>query len=570
LTGIELSPELRGQVGRWLAADPDPATRAELASLASSDPEQLVALFDGRVSFGTAGLRAPMGPGPNRMNRLVVRQTTAGLMRWLPAGSRVVVGYDARHGSEVFARDVAAVVAGAGGRAELLPGPLPTPVLAHAVVDRGSDAGVMITASHNPAADNGYKLYLADGIQLVGPADAEIAEAIGVAASGPVGRLDRPARADRVTVLGGEPAARHLAAAVAACLTGRRAVKVLYTAMHGVGGRHALAAFEAAGFPPPAVVPEQFAPDPDFPTVAYPNPEEPGALELAFAGAEVAGSDLVLANDPDADRLAVAVPDRSGRWTRLSGDQVGILLADHVIGHTSGHDRLVASSIVSSRMISALAGAEGVEDVRTLTGFKWVARPIVDRPDRRYLLGYEEALGYCVGDRVRDKDGISAALVMAELVAGLLAEGATVWDRLDQLARRLGVHLTGPVTMRFDSGDGLGRRQEAMERAAEAPPARLAGIPLGAVEDLSAGRHLPPTTGVVWDLADRSRVVIRPSGTEPKLKAYVEVIEPAGGSVAAATERASARMSALREAVTELLGGADQGNRQASVEPGSR
>jgi phosphomannomutase len=539
--------------------------------LVAARSEQVAALFDGRLGFGTAGLRGAMGPGPNRMNRLVVRQTTAGLMKWLQPAPTVVIGYDARHNSDAFARDVAGVVASAGGRAELMDRPQPTPVLAHAVVDRGADAGVMITASHNPSADNGYKLYLADGVQLIDPAATEIADQIELAAAAwpgdaEAGEWDRPgglaAASDRIIRLGDEVAARHREAAVGATLTGHRSVKVVYTPMHGVGGAQVLAAFEAAGFPPPTVVAEQFAPDPDFPTVAAPNPEESGALDLAIAEAGAAGADVVLANDPDADRLAVALPDRAGRWRRLTGDQVGILLADHVIGHTSGADRLVASSIVSSRMISALAGAEGVEDVRTLTGFKWIARPIVDRPDRRYLLGYEEALGYCVGDRVRDKDGISAALVMAELVAETLAGGQTLWDRLDALAQRLGVHLTGPVTIRFDGGSsgagaaaaGLARREEVMARAAASPPTELAGIPVTAVENLAEGRRLPKATGVVWDLADRSRVIVRPSGTEPKLKAYVEVIEPTETCpVAEATVRAAARLDRMRAAVARLL-----------------
>ena len=555
-----LPAELARRVEAWLAIDPDPATRAELEHLAATDPGRVAALFDGRVAFGTAGLRAAMGPGPTRMNRVVVAQATAGVMRWLPAGARVVVGFDARHNSAAFAADVAAVVAACGGTAELLPGPLPTPVLARAVLSRRADGGVMITASHNPAADNGYKLYLGDGIQLVSPADTEIAALIDeVAAEGAdlLAAVGPVASSGRVVPLGNEVAAEHVAAATAACLTGERQVRVLYTAMHGVAGRHLLAAFAAAGFPAPDVVPEQFDPDPDFPTVAFPNPEEAGALDLAFARAAATGPDVILANDPDGDRLAVAVPDRSGGgWVRLTGDQVGALLADHVMANTSGPDRLVASSLVSSRLISALAEAEGVDDVRTLTGFKWVARPIVERPDRRYLLGYEEALGYCVGDRVRDKDGISAALVMAELVAGARARGETLWDRLDRLAARLGVYLTGPVTLTFAGDDGVARRSAAMAAAAADPPAALAGVAVADVEDLSKGLHLPPTDGVVWHLADRSRVIVRPSGTEPKLKAYVEVIEPVGGDHAAvrtATVAAEQRLALLQSAVHDRL-----------------
>ncbi|MDH5288667.1 MAG: phospho-sugar mutase, partial [Acidimicrobiia bacterium] len=360
---------LARQVDAWLAIDPDPDTRGELERLVATHPERVAALFDSRVAFGTAGLRAAMGPGPTQMNRVVVAQATAGVMRWLPAGARVVIGFDARHNSAVFARDVATVVAAAGGTAELLPRPLPTPVLARAVLTRHADAGVMITASHNPAADNGYKLYLADGIQLVSPADSEIAalidqvaakgaDLLGAGAPSPTrgAPVEPSGGAGPMVALGDEVAADHVAAATAACLTGERQVRVLYSAMHGVAGRHLLAAFGAAGFPTPDVVPEQFEPDPNFPTVAFPNPEEAGALDLAFARAAATGPDVILANDPDGDRLAVAVPDRSSRrWVRLTGDQVGALLADHVMTHTSGPDRLVASSLVSSRLISALA-----------------------------------------------------------------------------------------------------------------------------------------------------------------------------------------------------------------------
>ena len=465
--------------------------------------------------------------------------------------------------AEDVVEETAAVVEDAGGHTLVQPRPLPTPVLAHAVLDLGADAGIMITASHNPAADNGYKLYLADGIQLVDPADAEIAAAIDRVAAGAdqsIGALVMGSGGGgSISTLDETVVSRHLEAVVAACVTTNRRAQVLYTAMHGVGGRHLLAAFEAAGFPAPIVVEAQFDPDPDFPTVAFPNPEEPGALGLAFAAAEeaaVAGRpvDVILANDPDGDRLAVAVPDHNGRWTRLSGDQVGVLLADHLLGHSSGSNRVVASSVVSSRLISAMAEQAGVASVRTLTGFKWVARPIVDRPDDHYLLGYEEALGYCVGDRVRDKDGISAAVVMAELVAETVAAGQTLWDRLDRLAERHGVYLTAPINLVFAGAGGLARRQLVFDQVRASPPVELAGVEITNSEDLSLGRHLPPTSGLVWHLADRSRVVIRPSGTEPKLKAYLEVIEPTGECPPAeARRRAQTRMVALETAVSSLF-----------------
>ena len=569
-----LAPADLALIERWIALDPDPATKAALRDELASDPTAAKARFAGRIGFGTAGLRAAMEPGPTSMNRLVVRQTTLGLLRWLGRNLEVgqlptvVVGYDARHNSKAFANDVAAVVAGAGGRAELLGEPTPTPVLALAVLERAASAGVMITASHNPPADNGYKLYLADGIQLIGPADAEIAAeidqvatemadlAITIDAAQSVVDLAPEA----IVVLDDRCARSHRDAAVQACVTTERDVRVLYTAMHGVGGRQVLEAFTAAGFPQPDVVPEQFDPDPDFPTAPYPNPEEAGALDLALeAAAEADGSDspydVILANDPDADRLAVAVPGRDGRWRALSGDQVGVLLADHLLANTDGVDRLVASSMVSSRLISAMADAAGVADVRTLTGFKWVARPIVERPDRRFLLGYEEALGYCVGDRVRDKDGISAALVFAELVAGAKRRGESLHDRLDELALRHGLYRTRPVTLVFAGPTGTTDRESVMAAIRAEPPKTLAGVDVIETVDLAEGGDLPPTDGVVWHLDDRSRVIVRPSGTEPKLKAYLEVIEPVTDAAAldVATTAAEARLANLADAVSSLL-----------------
>ncbi len=552
---------------RWLANDPDPATSSKLSSLieaAESDPSsqaaaELVLLFNGRIAFGTAGLRAALGPGPNRMNRLVVRQTTVGLMRWLQAQGTeqpvVVVGYDARHGSADFAADTAGVVASLGGRALVLPGPLPTPVLAHAVLAQSADAGVMVTASHNPPADNGYKLYLSDGIQLVAPADAEIAAAIDVVAAGelPPIDLDHP----RIERLGDEVAAAHIDAAVGALLGKARSVKTVYTAMHGVGGEHLMAAFAQAGFPAPKPVAAQFDPDPDFPTAAFPNPEEPGALDLALALAAETNADLVIANDPDADRLALALPARpgdleaSGGFRALTGDQIGVLLADHLLNSTSGDDRMVSNSIVSSQLLGRMAAANGVEHIETLTGFKWVARPIVDRPDRRLIIGYEEALGYCVGDAVRDKDGISAALIAAEMVAEALTNGETMWDRLDRLALAYGLHLTGPVTIRLPGADGVARRSELLADLIANPPESIAGAKLTDSLDLSLGRDLPPTPGFVMRFGDGTRVIVRPSGTEPKLKTYIEVVEPVEGAsdVDAARQRARARLEQFQ---TEL------------------
>ncbi|MGI9596184.1 MAG: phospho-sugar mutase [Acidimicrobiales bacterium] len=564
-----LTAELSDAVDRWMAADDE--YRTDLAALLEDDRAELARLFDGRIAFGTAGLRAAMGPGPRQMNRLVVQQTTAGLMDWLPAGAKVVIGYDARYHSKTFAQDVARVVTTRGGTAELIDRPAPTPVLARAVLDRSADAGVMITASHNPATDNGYKLYLADGIQLVSPADGEIADAIdrvveagpGVGSSasdadrgaGNTAAADVPDIADRAID-------SHRSTAIAALLTDHRDVAVLYTAMHGVGGRHMVSCFEQAGFPAPIVVSEQFDPDPDFPTAPFPNPEEPGAFDLAYATIErlPPGSvDIILANDPDADRLAVGIAGDDGRWRRLSGDEVGALLIDHVLRHTerppagAGAD-LVASSIVSSRFIDRLAEAAGVESIRTLTGFKWVARPIVERPGDRFLLGYEEALGYCIGDRVRDKDGISAALVMAELAAECKASGSTVSRRLDELIEQHGLYATSQVTVSIAGLDDAGRTA-AKERAVSLDPPEIGGVAVVEREDLALGERLPPTSGVVLQLADGSRLIVRPSGTEPKIKAYLEVIEDGGpaGNAEEARRRAELRLEQLARAAEALL-----------------
>ncbi len=565
---MALTAELRAAAEAWAAIDTEHG--ATITELLSTDPDGVAALFDGRIAFGTAGLRAAMGPGPQQMNRLVVRQTTAGLMDWLPAEPTVVIGYDARFNSERFAHDVAAVVLDRGGRALLIDRPAPTPITALAVLDREADAGIVITASHNPAADNGYKLYLSDGIQLVPPADAEIAAAIDrVAATDPLPlgseAIGRPAGAVDIAE---EAIARHREVAREPLTGGARDVTVLYTAMHGVGGQHLLDCFGEAGFPEPIVVPEQFDPDPTFPTASFPNPEEPGALDLALAqAAGSAGSDrpvdIVLANDPDADRLAVAVPDRDGRWSRLTGDEVGALLADHVLrsapasavpGSAAAGRAVVASSIVSSRFIDRLAAAAGADSIRTLTGFKWVARAIVERPDDRYLLGYEEALGYCVGSRVRDKDGVSAALVMAELMAGCKAEGIGLRDRLDQLAIDHGLYVTGQVTVRLDALESE-ERDRIMASSVVLAPAEIAGVEVVDREDLSQGLHLPPTAGVVLDLADGSRVIVRPSGTEPKIKAYLEVVasEVAAGEIEAVRDATNRRLADLAAAIEALL-----------------
>ncbi len=524
--------DLAAEAEEWLAADPDPSTRAELTELLEGgDVEALHALFQDPLSFGTAGLRGQIGAGPARMNRLVVRRTTAGLARWVldqgPDAARrgIVVGRDARHRSDEFAADVAAVASAAGLRVRMLPGPLPTPLTAFAVKHFGAAAGVMITASHNPASDNGYKVYMADGAQVIPPEDAIIAEAAGAATSLQIGAAGEGAEAvDEAELIG----AYRRAVFSFLDVSGPRHLKIVYTPMHGVGGRVLPALFDQAGFERVSVVAAQAAPDPDFPTVAFPNPEEPGALDLALADAMRLHADVVLANDPDADRLAVAVPDEaSGAWRVLTGDEVGVLLADHVLGATSGGDRLVATSIVSSSMLSKMAEAAGVAYVETLTGFKWIARAALRRPGHRFVFGYEEALGYEIGDVVADKDGLSAALVAAELAARAKSQRASVIGRLDELAASFGVHATAQWSLRLEGPAAQAQIAEVVEGWRAQPPESLAGLAVTEVVDMSKGtRDLPATDALVLRIGQRARVVFRPSGTEPKLKAYFEVVTP--------------------------------------------
>ena len=548
----------------WLAEDPDPDTRAELGALLAaaecgegdgSEDEtrawsELSERFSGSLRFGTAGLRGEMGAGPTRMNRVVVLRTAAGLAAYLrrdhPDGL-VVIGYDARHKSHAFALDTAAAVVGAGLRAALLPGPLPTPVLAFAIRHLGAVAGVMVTASHNPAQDNGYKVYLGDGSQIVPPQDADIAAAID--AIGPL--RDVPLASDGWQVLTPEQIVEpYLARAVTTLDPDTpRDLRVVYTPMHGVGGRTLLDAFARAGFPAPLTVAAQAEPDPDFPTVAFPNPEEPGAMDLAFATAAAQGPDrpdLVIANDPDADRLAVAVPvadgsggaDGSG-WRTLHGDELGALLATHLAAR--GAEGTFATTIVSSSLLARIAGAAGLRYAETLTGFKWISRA----PGLRY--GYEEAIGYCVDpEGVRDKDGITAALVLAELAAGLKASGRTLSDLLDELAVTHGLHATSQLSVRLTD---LKLIDTAMARLREQPPAVLGGLHVEQAEDLDQGAGgLPPTDGLRYRLAgdgvSAARVVVRPSGTEPKLKCYLEVVLPVPSAD---------RLGAARAAAAELL-----------------
>jgi phosphomannomutase len=565
--------ELSGAVAAWIADDPDPGDRAELQALldrafpaggplagagtgaGAGALAELRDRFADRLHFGTAGLRGVVAAGPNRMNRAVVRAATAAVAGWLAsegaAEQGVVVGCDARHRSAEFAEEAAGVLASAGVTVHMLPRPGPTPLLAFAVRHLGTAAGVMITASHNPAADNGYKLYLSDGAQVIPPVDAEIEKRI--AGLGPLARIPvAAAGSPLITRHGDEIAQAYLSAIVAAAgPAGGPELNVVYTPMHGVAGRLMLRALEMAGFAAPHVVAAQAEPDPDFPTVAFPNPEEPGALDLALADARRLGADLVVASDPDGDRLAVAVPDLAG-WRVLTGDQVGALLGASLLGRTAGQTapeaRLVASTVVSSTLLSKIAAAAGVRYAETLTGFKWIARAADGVPGARFVFGYEEALGYAVGDVVRDKDGFGAALAMLRLAEGAKSAGRSVLDVYDDLERAHGVHLTSQLTLRTAD------QAQVMSRLRAAPPDAFGGEPAVGLTDLSTGTGTVPRADVLIFRLAGGRVVLRPSGTEPKIKCYIEIIEPAAGrSLAAAREAAAGRLAPLRAALEALL-----------------
>jgi phosphomannomutase len=553
---VTVEAGLRAAVEAWIADDPDAGDQAELRSLLDQgDAGELEDRFAGRLTFGTAGLRGVVAAGPNRMNRAVVRGATAAVAGWLresgaastgTAPASVVVGCDARHRSAELAEEVARVLAGAGLPVHVLPLPCPTPLLAFAVRALGTSAGIMITASHNPARDNGYKLYLSDGAQVIPPADREIEARI--AALGPLSAI--PVADTGITRHGDEIAAAYLEAIVVRTNGGAPPLRVVYTPMHGVAGSLMLRATAAAGYPAPAVVAAQADPDPDFPTVAFPNPEEPGALDLALADARRLGADLVIANDPDGDRLAVALPGPDG-WRALTGDQVGALLGAAQLRWTDpAAGRLAATTIVSSTLLSAIAARAGAEYAETLTGFKWIARAADGKPATRFVFGYEEALGYAVGDVVRDKDGMSAALAVLRLATEAKAAGRSLRDLYDDLEIAHGVHLTSQLTLRTaDPGT-------VMARLRAEPPASFAGQPVTSVTDLAdGGDGLPPSDVLIFRL-DGARVVLRPSGTEPKIKCYVEVVEPLSGRpLADARSAAAARMRPLHATLDALLSG---------------
>ncbi len=515
-----LSERLVAEVKSWISDDPDPKTRAQLQEwLDRGATEELSECFQGFLEFGTAGLRGPLGPGPSRMNRCVVSKTAYGLSRFMSnAGLKsIVIGRDARYGSEDFTRDTAEIMSGAGFEVFVLPRALPTPVLAFAVRKLGCDVGVMVTASHNPPQDNGYKVYLGgtvngiryEGSQIISPTDKEISAEISAAPS-----LNQVPRGTTWTILSDEIVNEYIAT-TARLGNSPIELKVVYTAMHGVGTETVLKVFDRAGFTRPILVKEQAEPDPDFPTVAFPNPEEPGAIDLSLKLAREVEADLVIANDPDADRCAAAIND--GNWRMLRGDEVGALLGEYLARTCKDKSAVLANSIVSSSILSKIAKSYGLPFVETLTGFKYLAKVANLR------FGYEEALGYAVdADSVNDKDGISAALVLVQLAADLKHEGKTIAQLLNEIWKKYGFHGTRQISVRTQSISDI---DKVMGKLRNNLPTQLSQFKVTQVDDLERPKDgLPPTNGVrIW-LDEKYRVIVRPSGTEPKIKCYIEVV----------------------------------------------
>ncbi|MEY2969079.1 MAG: hypothetical protein RIQ64_1706 [Actinomycetota bacterium] len=555
-------------IDNWLAIDPDTETRTQLAALIEraefgdiDATQELESAFSSQLSFGTAGLRARMGPGPNRMNEAVVRRTTAGLAKYLNehGGSRVVIGFDARHKSEQFARATAEVMAHHGIAVEIFAGPVPTPLLAFAINKLRADAGVMVTASHNPAYDNGFKVYLGDGSQIISPVDQEISANI---ASLPLSASESPPAEWSFSHVTDEIVDEYITRAteLVTCKP-VTPIRVVYTPLHGVGRDLFLSSARACGFRDPIDVEVQSAPDPNFPTTQFPNPEEPGTLDIAIEVAQANRADLLIAHDPDADRCSVAIPvrDEPDCWQRLTGDQVGAILAwwlfvkkptlgdAQLTNDVHSGRRVLAQSIVSGTMLELIAREAKCDFVTTLTGFKWIGRV----PNLAF--GYEEALGYCVDPHnVRDKDGITAALLVMELASYLASAGLTIGDVIDELDRKYGVHATDQLSIRLQAGQ---RAELFLDSIRSEPLATTPGLRITRMDDLSLGLGtLPPTDGIALQFENQCKMIIRPSGTEPKVKIYLQVSrEPA---VDIEAERASAKvlLEKLRDVALHWFG----------------
>ncbi|HUW86821.1 MAG TPA: phospho-sugar mutase [Candidatus Paceibacterota bacterium] len=535
--------ELIAEVEEWIADDPDPSTAKRLRELLDAKNfEQLKKHFSGFLQFGTAGLRGPIGPGPSSMNRAVVGRAAAGLANFMKEHglTSVVIGRDARHGSEDFTFESAEIMSGAGMKVFVLPRPLPTPVLAFAVKNLGVDVGVMVTASHNPPQDNGYKVYLGgtiDGIdyrasQIVPPTDIEISREISLITS----LASQPRCKDWEIV--NESVVHSYVSRTAALVSRPSDLKVVYTAMHGVGTETLQHVFHKAGYASPILVQSQSAPDPDFPTVPFPNPEEPGAIDLALETARNFGADLVIANDPDADRCAAAVNDPAQGWRMLRGDELGALLGEYIASKSSGG--ILANSIVSSSILKKIATYYSMEYRETLTGFKWLAKI------KGLTFGYEEAIGYCVdSETVNDKDGISAALVLTQLASELKRDGRTLLDLLNEIWIRYGYHGTEQISVRVDD---MAQIATVLNSLRSNPPESIANYQVLSMDDLMKPKDkLPPTDGLRFWLKKDIRVIIRPSGTEAKMKCYLEVITDKGA------EEAQKILNQLRAPLSNLL-----------------
>ena len=537
-----MNPTLRAEVQAWIGDDPDPKTAGELQALLDAEDETTLSKhFNGFLQFGTAGLRGPIGPGPSCMNRAVVGRTAAGIASYMKKRgmTKVVIGRDARYGSEDYTFETAEIMSGAGMEVFILPRPLPTPVLAFATAHLGCDIGIMVTASHNPPQDNGYKVYVgpvADGInyassQIINPTDGFIASDIDAVTS-----LKSLARGKNWTVLGEEVISEYVSRTSA--LAPRPGdLKIVYTAMHGVGTETIQRVFNHAGFATLILVDEQCTPDPDFPTVAFPNPEEPGAIDLALQKARDFGADLVIANDPDADRCAAAINDPQVGWRMLRGDELGIVFGEWIA--RSNPSGSFANSIVSSSALRKISGHYGVDFQEVLTGFKWIAKI------ENLAFGYEEAIGYAVdSDNVNDKDGISAAIFLAQIATDLKRDGLTISDLLNQVWERHGFHGTEQISIRVTDMSAITRLLAGLRSN---PPREIAGRAVESIDDLAAPTDgLPPTDGLrIW-LAGGIRIIVRPSGTEAKMKCYIEV-------VTATSDESQKLLDEIRSPLKELL-----------------
>jgi phosphomannomutase len=517
-----MDSNLLAEVRAWIEDDPDPQTAAHLSALLDADDElTLRKYFAGFLEFGTAGLRGPIGPGPSCMNQAVVGRTAAGLVKFMQERSltSVVIGRDARHGSEIFEKISAEIFSGAGFKVSVLPRPLPTPVLAFAVNELGADVGVMVTASHNPGSDNGYKVYLGgvvDGVtyrgsQIISPADKQISTHIKSIQSLKLVKRDTSWQVldedivekyvERTKVLAPRPGD----------------LKIVYTAMHGVGTKTLQRVFHRAGFPSLILVESQAQPDPDFPTLPFPNPEELGALDLALDTARTFDADLLIANDPDADRCSVAIKGRDNTWRALRGDEIGAILGE--VTAKSAQSGTLANSIVSSSILSKIAAHHKLNFEETLTGFKYIAKI------PNLVFGYEEAIGFCVDSlTVNDKDGISAALLMAQIATDLKNDGKTLDDLLDEIWKTYGFHATEQISIRVND---LALISTLMTKLRSNSASEIAGFKVLAMEDLlKPNNSLPPTDGLRFTLEQNIRIIIRPSGTEPKIKCYIEIVDP--------------------------------------------